>query len=176
MARRTFPHESVRPATLRGWPLVAAAIALTAVGYAPAQERIYKSIDANGNVTYSSTPPDSANVQRIETVKVEPGPGPAERANAEQRMQRIESIANQRTAQSASRTSARSSSVQAAEQALNEARENLAKAKERGAGDWQTIATGGRVPSASYLQRVQKAQQRVQAAEDALRAAQLGGR
>jgi hypothetical protein len=169
------PHRRIR-AIVRSGPVPLLILLLAATGSAAAQGPIYKSIDADGNVTYSSTPPEDPRVQRIETVEVDPGPSPAEQAEAERRMRGIESVADQQRAEQTSRRQARNNTVEAAAQALEDARADLEKAKERGPGDWQTIATGGRVPSASYLQRVQKAQQRVQAAEEALEAARAGGR
>jgi hypothetical protein len=163
------------PASIRHGAILPLILLLTAFG-AAAQAPIYKSIDADGNVTYSSTPPEDPRVQRVETVEVDPGPSPEAQTEAERRMRGIESAAQQQAAERQGRRAARAGSVEAAEEALQQARQDLVKAQERGPGDWQTIATGGRVPSASYLQRVQKAQQRVQAAEEALEAARAGGR
>jgi len=155
---------------------IALLAALAAAGSAGAQETIYKSIDADGNVTYSSTPPEGTAVQRVETVEMPPQPTPAEQSETERRMRDIEQLARERSMQQQSGTRTQHQSLNAAERELQQAREELAKAKERGPGDWQTIVTGGRVPSAAYLQRVQHAQQRVQAAEEALQAARAGGR
>ena len=175
MAPHQTPTRTRADAGILSASLLIASIALTIPGALPAQQ-VYKSIDAQGNVTYSSTPPSDADVQRIETLEVPAGPTPEEQAAAEARARELEAQASQREAELAQPTRQRTSSVAEAEQALEEARQALAEAQERDSlEDWQTIASGGRVPSAAYLQRVQEAQERVQAAEEALRKARLGG-
>ena len=55
-------------------------------------DKIYKSVDADGNVTYSSQPPDdSVNVERI---RVAPSPGEEELRAAQERERRISESAN----------------------------------------------------------------------------------
>jgi predicted nucleic acid-binding Zn ribbon protein len=175
MAPHQTPTRTRSGAGILSASLLIASTALAIPGLLPA-EQVYKSIDAQGNVTYSSTPPSDADIQRIETLEVPAGPTPEEQAAAEARARELEAQASQREAELTQPTRQRASSVAQAEQALQEARQALAEAQERESPeDWQTLASGGRVPSAAYLQRVQEAQEQVQAAEEALRKARLGG-
>ena len=60
---------------------------------AAAQQAVYKSIDANGNVTYSSTPPPDA--ARAEAVELTPPPAPTEIEAAQQRAQALQELGDQ---------------------------------------------------------------------------------
>jgi len=66
-----------------------------------AAEQIYKSVDAEGNVTFSSQPP--ANSVSVDQVSVQPGPSEAAQREAQERMQRQEATANELGEANASR-------------------------------------------------------------------------
>ena len=68
--------------------LLLALLAVTA-----AAEQIYKSVDAEGNVTFSSEPP--ADAVNVDEVKVQPGPSDAARQAARERVQVQESTASE---------------------------------------------------------------------------------
>jgi hypothetical protein len=55
--------------------------------------QIYRSVDADGNVTFSSEPPGNATT--VEEVKVRPGPSAEAQREARERLQRQESTANE---------------------------------------------------------------------------------
>jgi len=83
--------------TLRtGCGLLLAILAGTA-----AAEQIYRSVDAEGNVTFSSQPP--ANSVTVDQVSVQPGPSDAAQREARERMQRQEATANEMSEASARR-------------------------------------------------------------------------
>ena len=83
--------------TLRtGCGLLLAMLAGTA-----AAEQIYRSVDAEGNVTFSNQPP--ANSVTVDQVSVQPGPSDAAQREARERMQRQEATANEMSEASASR-------------------------------------------------------------------------
>jgi Domain of unknown function (DUF4124) len=58
-----------------------------------AAEQIYRSVDAEGNVTFSSQPP--AGAVAVDEVNVQPGPSAAEQNAARERMQNQEATANE---------------------------------------------------------------------------------
>jgi hypothetical protein len=151
---------------------------LLAAGSATAgPEAVYKSIDAQGNVTYSSTPPEtSGKTGRVEEVPLPPGPTEQERRAAEQRAQQIESAAARLAAERQQRQEASAASVEAASRQLDQARATLEQAKTKKLEDWQYLGSGGRVLKQSYLDRVAKAEQRVREAEQALREARSAQR
>jgi len=83
--------------TLRtGCMLLLATVAGTA-----AAEQIYRSVDAQGNVTFSNQPP--ANSVTVDQVSVQPGPSDAAQREAQERMQRQEAAANELGKANASR-------------------------------------------------------------------------
>ena len=66
-----------------------------------AAEQIYRSVDAEGNVTFSSQPPTGA--VTVDKVSVKPGPSEAEQHAARERMQRQEATASEMSEARASR-------------------------------------------------------------------------
>ena len=66
-----------------------------------AAEQIYRSVDAQGNVTFSNQPP--ANSETVDQVSVQPGPSDAAQREARERMQRQEAAANELGEANASR-------------------------------------------------------------------------
>jgi hypothetical protein len=67
-----------------------------------AADQIYRSVDAEGNVTFSSQPP--AGAVAVDEVNVQPGPSEAEQNAARERMQAQEATANEMGEARASRT------------------------------------------------------------------------
>ena len=64
-----------------------------ALAGAAAAEQIYRSVDADGNVTFSSEPP--ADAVDVDEVKVQPGPSAAEQQAARERVQAQEATASE---------------------------------------------------------------------------------
>lgn len=67
-------NQRLVTAVLGAW-LVAAA--------APLGAQVYKGVDENGNVVYSSSPFTGTDPDRVEAIRVDPGPTDADRAAAE---------------------------------------------------------------------------------------------
>jgi len=125
--------------------------AATALGQVAA-DAIYKSVDAQGRVSYSTTPPvpgsaDTAEAMRIRTGAEAPPPGVGQGANA---------------------GVAALPSPQQAQQALIQAKAALAQVKVHGEEDWQTTPGGQRVSTLEYDQRVTAAQEKVRELEATL--------
>lgn len=142
-------------------------------GHVQAQH-VYKSVDADGRVTYSATPPSESGTAQVQELELQPGPNPQDQQAAHQRM-RSNAAANQ---QSQDRREAerakRAAAVSAAQQALIRAQADLEQTKIPGDSDWQHLAKGGRVLSAGYYARLTAAEDRVAKAEEALQAAREG--
>ena len=66
-----------------------------------AAEQIYRSVDAEGNVTFSNQPP--ANSVSVDQVDVQPGPSEAAQREAQEQMQRQEAAAKELGEANASR-------------------------------------------------------------------------
>jgi hypothetical protein len=146
-------------------------LSLAAPGLTLAQG-IYKSVDAQGKVTYSQTPPPTATEVEAVTIRDATGGTTTDHPQAtSQQVQRLAAEAQQRREEQKARKAA---AVADAELRLKQARRGLDAAKVRGDGDWQTIARGGRVESEAYRKRVEQAQREVRNAERALRDAKAG--
>ncbi|EIC20090.1 DUF4124 domain-containing protein [Thiorhodovibrio frisius] len=68
------------------------AIAISTV--AEAQQQVYRSVDAQGNVSFSAEPPSGANVRNVESIELQPGPSEADRQAAEARARDIQQAAD----------------------------------------------------------------------------------
>jgi hypothetical protein len=128
--------------------------------------KIYKSVDAQGNITYSATPPDSA--VRTSEIPVEAGPSEADRREAEQRERQLERAATRAKTDLDVGRARRVSRVTAAEQELELARSRLEEARTQHDTDWQGLVQGGRHLKAEYFARVEAAEEAVRQAEEAL--------
>lgn len=138
--------------------MVAAGIALvcslvaTGTVYADA---IYKSVDAEGNVTYSTTPPTQGKGQRVQELRIQTGP----------------TAPPPETTPATPNPEQQAAAIRTAQQALIRAKAELEQTKIQGNGDWQPGANGGKVLSAEYTNRVAAAEAQVEAAEQDLQRA-----
>lgn len=149
------------------------------MGTAPtvaAQQQVYRTVRPDGSVLFSDRPPPDANPAQVDRVQIAPGPTPEQREAATQRVQEVQQRTMQRSDDGAAEPTPGRPDVAGAERQLEKARLNLKQAELRGDGDWQTIASGGRVPSAAFLDRVEQARQQVSEAEEALRRARRDAR
>lgn len=156
-------------------PLTIVTIALFAV-CAVSAETVYKSIDALGRVTYSSSPPATAPEKMIEKVRIEPGPTEQQKQDAAQRAKALEASTRRAEQERQKQKTQTSEATSDADLALRKAQIALEEAQIMGDDDWQYIAAGGRVPKQSYVDRVEAAKQRVRQAESAARTARSGRR
>jgi hypothetical protein len=85
---------------------------LLIAAHAAAQQTVYKSIDANGNVTYSSTPPPDA--ARAEAIELTPSPAPTEIEAAQQRAQALQELGDQASSEREERSAQLAEARQAA--------------------------------------------------------------
>ncbi len=91
---------------------IVAVAGLLIAANAAAQHAAYKSIDANGNVTYSATPPPDA--ARAEAVELTPPPAATEIEAAQQRAQALQELGDQASREREERSVQRAESHQAA--------------------------------------------------------------
>jgi len=128
-------------------------------------DAVYKSVDADGNVTYSANPPPEA--VETQSIALPEEPSAAQRQEAEQRARQLEQAAGNAQKKLKRAQPGRGNTVEKAEKELEKAREALEQAKVQKPTDWQNIQ-GGRFLKPSYLQRVKNAEERVQKAEKKL--------
>ena len=137
-------------------------------------EAVYKSVDSEGNVTYSGTPPPAGTAGEVEELDIDPDPVTGDPNAGTPNAQGSEPSGLERSSAAAEARAQRQDAVSAAQQDLIRAKAELEQAKIPGDGDWQWLVRGGRVLSAAYFERVAAAEARVEAAEQALQAARRG--
>lgn len=126
---------------------------------------IYKSVDAQGNVTYSSSPPADANM--VERVKLAPGPSQKSVAAAKEREKQIVAAGDDMSRERQAQKEAQAKGVDATHREVNKAQAALADAKEMRDSDWQGTIQGHRHLKPEYFERVQAAESRLEEAEKA---------
>jgi len=152
-----------------------AAIGLLWVCVATAEEEVYKSIDAQGRVTYSAKPPPEVPGEMVEEVKIRPGPTAEQVQQAEQQAKALQELTQQtqekrqeqRQAQEQAKTL---KDLSKAEQELREATSVLKEAEETQPGGY--YYPGGKKPvlEPEQQKRVEAARQKVQQAKEAAQA------
>lgn len=127
---------------------------------------VYRTVDESGQVIFSDTPP--ANATDMERIPLTPGPSAASVRKAEAREEAIrrelESIKTQREQQQRERVDRLSQ----AKQELAEAEARLIASKEFREGDRQSLAGGKSRIRPEYFQRVEEAEEAVEAARKRL--------
>ncbi|WPL19301.1 hypothetical protein Thiowin_04418 [Thiorhodovibrio winogradskyi] len=61
---------------------------------AAAQQQVYRSVDAQGRVSFSAEPPAGEDVRSIESIELQPGPSEADRQAAEARVRDMQQAAD----------------------------------------------------------------------------------
>ena len=146
--------------------LLLALSAALASAPAPA-DSVYRWVDANGTVNFSSTPPANASARDVGTVDLAPGPTSEDQQTAEERAHAIGNAADRLREDRLSSKDKKQDSVTEAERALKEAQAKYANAQVQTADDWQTIAGGGgRYLKESYFDRLRSAQEALNQAQE----------
>lgn len=150
-------------------PIVIASALFLALGQVHA-EKVYKSVDAEGRVSFSDQPATDA--VATEKVKIAPGPSAQDVQAAKQRHRAIEAMANQPANPAEQEADGRKAELKAARKQLQAAEERLEDAKQPRAGDRRGVvspsgATRTRL-TPEYLERVKTAEDDVEAARRAL--------
>jgi Domain of unknown function (DUF4124) len=155
--------------------LSALCIALLASPGAGWAQAIYKSVDGQGNVTYSNTPPPAA--VGVEPVTVERDTQAQGRSQAQpvpQQPEGQDALAQQKRAEQKQRAGQQAAAVSEAEKRLRAARDGLEAAKRQWDEDRRTPDRDSRVDNQAYRDHVTEEQRKVVAAEQALEAAKAG--
>lgn len=123
---------------------------------------VYRSVGPNGEVIFSDLPPpDAASTEQVNLL----APVSEERRQqAEERQQELMDLVNQGAQDREERSAARTSAVNEAVKAVNEARQQLEQAKAIRPSDWWGGVGSGQLKP-GYDERVKKAQEAVDAAE-----------
>ena len=142
------------------------AIILTA-GSLPSVSEVLRSVDKDGNVTFSDQPVPGS-VEATSVVIDAPPPSRQEVSESEQEAQETIRKANEIGQETESASSDRTAAIRAAQMDLDSATAHLREAQVVGEGDRQALAGGGSRLRPAYLERVQNAEQQVMDAQKKL--------
>jgi hypothetical protein len=141
-----------------------------ALASAGAQAQVYRSVDEEGNVTFSDEPPPDATA--VEPVELPPGPTPEQQRRAADRAGALIDAAKDAEEDQAQRAAkAGNAAVEDAKAGVDAARAALEAAKVVREGDRVGTATGGSRLRESYLQRVEDAEAVLREAQERLKEA-----
>jgi preprotein translocase subunit SecF len=143
--------------------------------YVAAADEVYKSIDAQGRVTYSAKPPPSASDEMVEEVKIRPGPTEEQVQQAEQQAKALQELTQQTQEQRQEQRQAQEQAktlkdLSKAEQELRDATSVLKEAKEVQPGSYYYPGGAEPVLVPQHRERVEAARQKVQQAKEAAQA------
>ena len=139
----------------------------------PCVSEITRSVDSQGNVTFSDQPvPGSVEATPV-ILDTPPAPSKQEITESERQAQDMINRANQNQQKMDSSKADRSARIQAAQMNLDSAKAHLKEVEVVREGDRQGLAGGGTKLRPEYLQRVQKAEKQVTDAQKRLDAARM---
>ena len=139
----------------------------------PCVSEITRSVDSQGNVTFSDQPvPGSVEATPV-ILDTPPAPSKQEITKSERQAQDMINRANQNQQKMESSKADRSARIQAAQMNLDAANAHLEEVEVVREGDRQGLAGGGTKLRPEYLQRVQEAEKQVTDAQKQLDAAKL---
>ena len=140
---------------------------MLAVSSLPCVSEVLRSVDKDGNVTFSDQPVPGS-VEATTVIIDAPPPSRQEISESEQEAQEIIKKANQIGQQTEPGSFDRAAAIRAAQMDLESATAHLREAQVVGEGDRQALAGGGSRLTPAYLQRVQDAEQQVMDAQKKL--------
>jgi hypothetical protein len=144
-------------------------IACALLAQAVIGEEIYRTVDEEGNVTFTDTP--AADDASAQPVALPPGPSKESLQESEQRQRKLREAAETSARQREQEKRASQVRIKAAEERLAEAEADLAEAKVIKDEDRQSLAGGRRRIHPDYFERVKQAEAAVEEARKTLREA-----
>jgi hypothetical protein len=136
------------------------ALSLGIPATAGAQQQVYRSVDAQGNVSFSSSPPAGSNLRSVESIELQPGPSEADRQEAEARAREMQQAADAYTQR---RQAAREEATKQQQKAQPKP---PASAGESGdAEQWDELLVNGRTLTPEQQMQVDKAKRELLEAE-----------
>lgn len=153
----TFSHRARELGT------VLALSSLVALSSSPtkAQQQVFRSVDAQGNVTFSSEPPSGPEVRSVESVAIQPGPSEADRQAAESRAREMQRAADQYDQERRAKEEAAAKQREAAAKAAAQASD----ARTQDAEQWNELLVNDRVLTPAERERIEEAKRELLGAE-----------
>ena len=141
---------------------------LLAMSVSQVSAEVIRSVDKDGNVTFSDAPvPGSVESSRV-VIDTPPAPTPQEVSESERQAQDMIQRANRNQAERDVQTDDRAARIRAAQMDLDSATAHLREVQVVRAEDRQSLANGRSRLRPEYLQRVQDAEQQVMDAQKKL--------
>ncbi|MBW9257317.1 MAG: DUF4124 domain-containing protein [Candidatus Thiodiazotropha sp. (ex. Lucinisca nassula)] len=128
---------------------------------------VYRTVDEDGNVTYTDTPP--ADPQNVERVEIQPGPSEESISDTMERNRAIRKAMEEVQEKRLEKSTARKDRVSKAEQEVEEAEKQLSAMEELGDDDRQQLQGGKSYIRPEYFERVKKAQRELDEAKKRLK-------
>ncbi|MEW8029374.1 MAG: DUF4124 domain-containing protein [Candidatus Thiodiazotropha sp.] len=123
---------------------------------------VYRSVDAEGNVTYTDTPPKTDG--SVEKIEIQSGPSEASRLDTEERNAAIRKAMEEARAKRLERKASREERLSKAREELEDAEADLKRTKELGDDDRQYLSGGRSRIKPEYFDRIKEAEDKVEAA------------
>ena len=138
----------------------------------PCASEVIRSVDKDGNVTFSDQPVPGS-VEATPVILDVYKPSPQEVTESQQQKQQTIQRADQLTQEMDTKNADKAANIQAAEMNLDSATAHLREVQVVREGDRQALAGGGTRLRPEYLQRVQDAEQQVMEAQKKLNEAKM---
>ncbi|MBW9265255.1 MAG: DUF4124 domain-containing protein [Candidatus Thiodiazotropha sp. (ex. Lucinisca nassula)] len=123
---------------------------------------VYRSVDAEGNVTYTDTPPKTDST--VEKIEIQPGPSEASKLDTEERNAAIRKAMEEARAKRLEKKASREERLSKAREELEDAEADLERTKELGEDDRQYLSGGRSRIKPEYFDRIKEAEDKVEAA------------
>jgi hypothetical protein len=123
---------------------------------------VYRSVDAEGNVTYTDSPPESDG--SVEKVEIHPGPSEASRLDTERRNNAIRKAMEEARSKRLEQKASQEERLTKARKELDQAEEELKSTKVLGEDDRQYMTGGRSRIRPEYFDRIKEAEAKVEAA------------
>ncbi|MES9828605.1 MAG: DUF4124 domain-containing protein [Candidatus Thiodiazotropha sp.] len=123
---------------------------------------VYRSVDAEGNVTYTDTPQKTDS--KVEKIEIQPGPSEASRLDTEERNAAIRKAMEEARAKRLEKKASREERLSKAREELEDAEADLKRTKEFGDDDRQYLSGGRSRIKPEYFDRIKEAEDKVEAA------------
>ncbi len=128
---------------------------------------VFRSVDSEGNVTYTDTPPDNG----VKTQRVEIPDGPSQESirHTQERNEAIRKAMEEARDQRLEKEASRREKLDNAQQEVDKAEKNLEETRQMNDDDRETVVGGRNRIRPEYFERVKKAEDELKAARDRLK-------
>ena len=127
------------------------------------QAEVYRSVDEQGNVTYTDTP--AAGDSSSERIEFPPGPSEESIRDTEERNSAIRKAMEEAREERLEKQATREERLDKARMDMDKAEQELTRVKELSDDDRQTLVGGGSYIKPEYYERVKRAEDELEAAK-----------